>query len=74
MRIAYALADAAVGGGGSTHILHTGEHWPADDPVVLANPGMFSEDPRTGLRFSRPPAVDEPVEDRQPARGPFSRK
>jgi len=38
-----------------------GEHWPADDPVVVANPGLFSTDPRYGLAYSsRPASLDEP--------------
>jgi hypothetical protein len=41
-----------------------GQHWPADDPVVLANPGLFSADARFGLSFTvAPPELSEaPVE------------
>lgn len=31
-----------------------GSHWPADDPFVLANPGLFSDDPRYHLAFTEP--------------------
>lgn len=40
-----------------------GTHWPADDPIVLANQRMFSPDPRYGLIFStEPDGWDAPVE------------
>jgi hypothetical protein len=32
-----------------------GSHWPADDPVVLAHPEVFSTDPRYGLNYSVEP-------------------
>jgi len=40
-----------------------GTHWPADDPLVLANPTLFSADPRFGL-FSTlsPEQIDSMVE------------
>jgi hypothetical protein len=31
----------------------TGQHWPADDPVVEAYPQFFTDDPRFGLSSSR---------------------
>lgn len=49
-----------------------GSHWPADDPYVLANPGVFSEDPRYHLAFSeaRPEYFgDAPVETASAAPG-----
>lgn len=39
---------------GSTVSVVIGEHWPADDPVVTAYPTFFTDDPRYGLRSSRP--------------------
>lgn len=38
-----------------------GSHWPADDPYVLANPGLFSPDPRFHLAFTeaRPEYLDD---------------
>jgi hypothetical protein len=48
---------------GSQQLVRFGEHWPADDPVVLANPALFSDDPRYGMTSSRPLPMDEgPVE------------
>lgn len=62
MDIVYATGTTSVGtpdGGRVT--VRGGEHWPADDPVVVANPGLFSADPRYGLAYSkRPAALDEP--------------
>jgi len=42
-----------------------GQHWPADDPVVLARPDLFTRDPRFGLSYSAAPTAmaDPPVED-----------
>lgn len=34
--------------------VNIGEHWPADDPVVEAYPGLFTDDARYGLRSSLP--------------------
>lgn len=39
-----------------------GSHWPADDPVVLAHKALFTDDPRYGLSYSRPPKEDAPAE------------
>ncbi len=50
-----------------------GSHWPADDPVVKANPDLFSPDPRYGLAFSvEPEGWDAPVE--QVTRAPGERR
>lgn len=66
MDVVYATGTTSVGTpDGARVIVRGGEHWPADDPVVIANPGLFSADPRYGLAFSRPPAGlndDAPVE------------
>jgi hypothetical protein len=39
-----------------------GSHWPASDPVVAANPAMFTPDPRYGLQWygDPPPEMSEP--------------
>ncbi len=58
MKIVYAIATTVIGQALITH----GSHWPADDPIVAANPGTFSDDPRYGLQYSV-----EPVEFRDPA-------
>jgi len=49
---------------GQYGVVRKGSHWPADDPVVKANPEVFSSDPRYGLEYSRAPAGfdDPPVE------------
>ncbi len=49
---------------GGRHMVQGGQHWPADDPVVQANPGLFSPDPRFGVSFSTPPPElsEAPVE------------
>ncbi len=35
-----------------------GSHWPADDPFVVANPDLFSADPRYWLAFTVEPTGD----------------
>ena len=36
-----------------------GQHWPASDPVVLARPNLFTDDPRYGLLYTQaPPGYD----------------
>lgn len=45
------VSDPKSGTGVAVNI---GEHWPADDPIVSAYPGLFTDDPRYGLRSSRP--------------------
>ena len=51
-----------------------GQHWPADDPVVTANPAMFSPDARYGVTFSAAPAElsEPPVE--QATAGPGEKR
>lgn len=39
--------------GASVPVNH-GTHWPTDDPIVLAYPDFFTDDPRYGLSSSRP--------------------
>lgn len=52
-------------------VVRKGEHWPADDPVVQANPDLFTDDPRYGLSFSTPPPemAEAPVEQATAAPG-----
>jgi hypothetical protein len=49
---------------GGQYPVRAGQHWPADDPVVQAHPGMFSDDPRFGLETynHQLPADSGPVE------------
>ena len=65
MNVVYAKESRFVpnpDGGG--RMVHGGQHWPADDPIVAAHPDLFSTDPRYGLAFSVDPAGwdDPPVE------------
>jgi hypothetical protein len=71
VKVVYATATGPVNlpNGGRGNVRH-GTHWPADDPVVLANPTMFSDDPRYGLAFSeQPEGYDAPVEQATAAPG-----
>jgi len=63
IEIVYAMARALVGNGsGASVLVAKGSHWPAADPVVLANPQLFSADPRWGLQYSvEPDGWDDPV-------------
>lgn len=60
MQIVFATGTAVVTmeGGWTLRVEH-GSHWPADDPVVISHPGLFSEDPRYGISASRP--FEQPV-------------
>lgn len=51
MKVVYASTTAVVG----QTLIVAGTHWPAEDPVVLDNPSLFSDDPRYGLMFSSEP-------------------
>jgi hypothetical protein len=46
---------------GGTLTVPFGSHWNADDPLVIARPDLFSDDPNVGLASSvhteRPPRV-----------------
>lgn len=57
MKVVYASCEVAVVPlrDGTQHRVVKGSHWPADDPVVLAQPSLFSDDPRYGLNYSREP-------------------
>jgi len=50
MRVVYPKASVmlAMPDGSSMHV-PLGTHWAADDPVVLAYPDMFSDNPRHGV-------------------------
>lgn len=51
-----------------------GQHWPENDPVVKASPGMFSSDPRFGVTYSAIPEElgEAPVE--QATAGPGEKR
>ena len=47
MSIVVAVTDSMVANGSrQPTVIRRGEAWDADDPVVVANPGLFSADPR----------------------------
>ncbi len=71
IRVVYAVDTRGVqlptGGGGQ---IPKGSHWPADDPIVLAHPDLFSDDPRWGMLYSvEPEGYDAPVEQTTAAPG-----
>lgn len=72
MNVVYATTRAALTlADGSSVLIEKGTHWPADDPAVIAQPSLFSEDPRWGLNYSREPDGyrDAPVEQATSAPG-----
>ncbi len=55
MEIVFATTSAVVSHpttGASVLVTH-GTHWPADDPIAVAYPSHFTDDPRFGLTSSR---------------------
>lgn len=52
-------------------LVRKGEHWAANDPVVRAQPSLFTTDARYGMRYSAEPAGynDPPVEQATAAPG-----
>ena len=74
MKVVYACTTSPVYVEG--RVVAAGQHWPADDPIVLAQPSLFTDDPRYGLTASRPvpeeteaPARETPVEQATAAPG-----
>jgi hypothetical protein len=61
-KIVYAVATVTVG----MQTVRAGTHWRADDPLVLSQPSLFSEDPAYGMNSSIPfdayPSEKEPRE------------
>lgn len=67
MKIVYAVTSSVVSTLDGNQInVRAGTHWPDTDPVVLAQPSLFSPDARYGLQFSVPP-TEEPVIERATA-------
>jgi hypothetical protein len=57
MDVVYATATTHVTtDNGARIVVHKGQHWPANDPVVRAQPSLFSDDPRYGMAYSVEPA------------------
>jgi len=72
MDVVYAkYAGMAITPDGGHMAVAIGQHWQADDPVVKANPQMFSTDPRHGLcGYGTPtPEMLPPVEEATAAPG-----
>lgn len=72
MKVVYATATTmARSPAGFNVTVRQGSHWPADDPIVVAYPSLFSEDPRYGLNASTPrdEVADAPVEQATAALG-----
>lgn len=72
IRVVFATDTAALPlPSGASVVVHRGQHWSADDPVVKAHPGLFSDDPRYGLTYSVPPPemAEAPVEQATAAPG-----
>jgi hypothetical protein len=70
MSIVVALTDSTVGNGTRRPIvIRRGEAWDADDPIVLANPSLFTADPGK----ARASVVREVVEQSTRAPGERSR-
>jgi len=77
MQVMYVKVDSAVVTlpDGTPWTLVKGQHYPADDPVVRENPGMFSADPRYGVTWTGPPPAElsePPVE--QATAGPGEKR
>jgi len=77
MDAVYVKVDSAVVtlADGTPWTLMKGQHYPASDPVVRENPGMFSADPRYGVTWTGPPPpemAEPPVE--QATAGPGERR
>jgi hypothetical protein len=73
MSIVVALTDSMVGNGGRQPVvIRKGEAWDADDPIVKANPSLFSTDPGNARTTALRPA-ERPVEQATKAPGEKSR-
>ena len=55
MDVVYATETASVMVDGAMHSVFKGTHWSAADPIVRANPSLFSDNPCYGLSYSTPP-------------------
>lgn len=72
VQVVYATSNTSVTTEGAVHVMiRAGEHWPANDPVVLAHPSLFTDDPKIGLRISVP-LVEETAEPTTPADAPLA--
>jgi hypothetical protein len=71
MDVVYATSTTHVtAANGARIVVRKGQHWPADDPIVRAQPSLFSDDARYGLVYSVEPAdYGVPVEQATAAPG-----
>ena len=73
MNVVYATETASMTTpDGSSVLVRKGTHWPADDPLVAANPQWFAPDPRDGRSWAGPPPAEmsqPPVEQATAAPG-----
>jgi hypothetical protein len=71
VKAVYAKATVSVAMQGVPVQVREGTHWSDEDPIVKANPDLFSDDPRYGMLFSRPlqPEDYPPVEQATAAPG-----
>ena len=73
MNIVYATGTTSVTApDGSSVTVRHGQHWSAEDPIVRAHPGLFSDNPCYGLTFTGEPPVEmsqPPVESATAAPG-----
>lgn len=70
MDVVYATTTTMVTLDGAQHRVQKGTHWPADDPIVAAQPSAFSTDPRYGMLYTREPdGYNAPVEQATAAPG-----
>lgn len=69
MDVVYATTTTIVALDGAQHRVQKGTHWPADDPIVVAQPSIFSADARYGLLYTREPAGYNDVEQATAAPG-----
>ena len=70
MNVVYATASASLSFNGAQMTIRKGSHWPAEDPLVVRYPDMFSPDARFGLLYTaEPEGYDAPVETASAAPG-----
>lgn len=68
MDVVFAMGSGHVGGpDGLMVMVRKGTHWLASDPLVVANPAVFSTDPRWGLCSTVPFPTDADLAPTPPA-------
>ena len=74
--VVFATGDAPVTlPTGQTVRVRKGQHWPAEDPVVMAAPTLFSADTRWGMAYTREPdGYDAPIDAETATAAPGERR